>query len=201
MFTLIELNDDLHLNLSLNDIYEYCAIPPRTARRIRASESTRRLENREDASDHRGERSTAIDPDKLYEMQLTIDQGEFNDRAQSWKQLGATVGLTGRNRVHWQTIKSAMEELRYHKRKARHARFLKVEIRQVRIEFALDHRHWTIEWKRVYFSDEVHFGQGARRTRNVIRRPEEVNDEACIQYDREPANPEHPQKRFHCWLW
>ena len=50
----------------------------------------------------------------------------------------------------------------------------------------MGHRHWTTEWKRIYFSDEVHFGQGARRTRNVIRRPEEVNEEACIQYDREP---------------
>ena len=52
----------------------------------------------------------------------------------------------------------------------------------------------------MYFSDKVHFGQGACRTCNIICRPEEVNNEVCIQYDREPVNPERPQKRFHCWV-
>ena len=64
-------------------------------------------------------------------MQLKIDHEGFNMQAKSWKELGKEVGLTGKNHVHWQTIKTAMEEFNYHKRKARHGRFLGASTRHL----------------------------------------------------------------------
>ena len=47
-------------------------------------------------------------------MQLKIDHEGFNMQIKSWKELGKEVGLTDKNHVHWQTIKTAIEEFNYH---------------------------------------------------------------------------------------
>ena len=53
------------------------------------------------------------------------------------------------------------------------------------------------DWKRVRFSDEVHFGWGPQGKLRIIRRLGERYCHDCIQEADEPD--EAVKKRYHCW--
>jgi hypothetical protein len=53
------------------------------------------------------------------------------------------------------------------------------------------------DWKRVRFSDEVHFGYGPQHRLYIIRKPGERYCPDCIQEHDTPR--EKDRKRFHCW--
>lgn len=42
------------------------------------------------------------------------------------------------------------------------------------------------DWKKVHFSDEVHFERGAQRKLHIIRKPGERTCQDCIQEQDEP---------------
>jgi len=53
------------------------------------------------------------------------------------------------------------------------------------------------QWKRVRFSDEVHFGLGPQGKLMIIRKPGERYCQSCIQEEREPE--EVDKKKLHAW--
>jgi hypothetical protein len=72
--------------------------------------------------------------------------------------------------------------------------------REKRVERAkgqlLTHGHWT-DWKKVLFSDEVHFGWSDEGRLHIKRRVGTTHVPEHIHHPREPRNKD--RKRFHCF--
>jgi DNA-binding transcriptional regulator GbsR (MarR family) len=58
--------------------------------------------------------------------------------------------------VSKRTMQRALQKLRYRKVKPTFKPGLTAAMKKARLDFALDHRHWTLEdWKRVIWTDET----------------------------------------------
>ena len=59
---------------------------------------------------------------------------------------------------------------------------------------------WTLDdWKKVWFSNEVHFGRVPQRKLRIIRKPGERTCMDCTQEQDEPEEKDKKQKRYHFW--
>jgi len=125
------------------------------------------------------------------------DPTDVQDRAMTWETLGYEAGL---HDVSGHTVQRAMGRLDYHKCIACRRGWVSKDVRERRVEFArrmLAKYPLPEQWKRVRFSDEVHFGLGPQGRLMIIRRPGERYCISCIQEADEPC--EEDKKKLHAW--
>ena len=115
-----------------------------------------------------------------------------------WTQLGTVAEVP---EVGWRTIQRAIDKRGYNKCIACTKTYALKPLKT-------KHRDWTWEkrntqtlddWKKVRFSDEVHFGRGPQRKLQIIQKPGERTCEDCIQEQNKPEEKDKKQKRYHYW--
>ena len=183
------------------DLFQYFNVPPRFDYRAIAQGVSRRRHH-QNKPETRG-RKTSIDPDTVRQMEEILESGDFENRALSWAQLGQSVGLSGRHAVHPRTIKNILGDLDYHKCIACQKQWVSNQIAEKRIAFAdVYYLHGIDFWKKVRFSDEVHFGLGPQKKLRIIRRSGKRYCADCIQTSKKPEEAiDINEKRFHAWAW
>ena len=115
----------------------------------------------------------------------------------TWDTLGYEAGLVN---VSARTIQRAMGSLHYYKCVACQKGWVSKDLAKRRLEFAktmLSRYPNPVDWYRVRFSDEVHFGLGPQGKLMIIRRPGERYCKNCVQETREPD--EADKKKLHSW--
>lgn len=133
---------------------------------------------------------------KLWEMEQILEQADVQERAMSWAALGYEAGLD----VSGRTVKRAMGRLDYHKCVVCRRGWVNQKLAQERIQYAkiMLERYPTKEaWRRVRFSDEVHFGIGPQGKLMIIRKPGQRYCKNCIQEAKEPGD--NDKKKLHAW--
>jgi hypothetical protein len=105
-------------------------------------------------------------------MEEILHNSDIETRSMTWETLGYEAGLD----VSVDTIKRAMGSLQYHKCIACRKGWVSSDLgkrRKVWASTMLDRYPELEDWKRVRFSDEVHFSLGPQGRLIVIRRPGE----------------------------
>lgn len=78
-------------------------------------------------------------------------------------------------------IRAALEREGFHRRVAMCKPPISEKNRKLRLQFALEHRGWTLEnWCRILWSDETWVTDGRHKRTFITRRPGEEWDENCI---------------------
>ena len=135
-----------------------------------------------------------IPQEKIWEMEELLEQADVQERSMSWQALGYEVGLD----VAWRTIQRVMGALDYHKCVACRKGWVNKDLADERLRYAeiMLERYPTKEhWRKVRFSDEVHFGLGPQGRLMIIRKPGQRFCKNCIQETAEPAE----KKKVHAW--
>ena len=119
-------------------------------------------------------------------------------RAFTWSQLGTVAEAP---EVWWRTIQRAMNKRGYNKCIACTKTYASEPLKAKHRNWTWEKRNiWTLDdWKKVRFSDEVHFGRGPQRKLRIIRKPGELTCEDCIHEQGEPEEKDKKQKWYHCW--
>lgn len=187
--------------------FDFYGIPTRSGQRIIAENGAEDSEQEAGESARRGTHNSKpegrgaklkIQPYHVKRMEDVINSGDINQRKLSWQELATKAGLVGENHVHFHTVRALMQDLEYHKCIACTKNWLSSHIRAERRTFARKYIHWKLrEWKRVRWTDEIHFGFGPERKARIIRRPGERYCFDCIQERGEPI--EKDRKRLHVW--
>ena len=127
-------------------------------------------------------------------MEEIVNDGNIRHRAVPWGELARMAGLTGKKQVHFHTVRKLMQDREYHKCIACTKQWLSDNIRLERRIFARDYIGYSVfDWKKVRWSDEIHFGLGPEKKLRIIRRPGERFCWSCIQ-ERGPP-PEKKRKK------
>lgn len=186
--------------------YEFFKIPTRTGQRLLAEDGAEDSEQEAGESARRGTHTSKpegrgakpkIQPFHVRKMEEIINSGDINHRALSWQQLATKAGLVGDNSVHFHTVRALMQDLEYHKCIACTKNWLAPHIRAERRRFARAYYHWKkAQWRRVRWTDEIHFELGSQGKMRIIRRPGERYCFDCIQEQAEPED-DKDKKRLH----
>ena len=161
---------------------------------LRNEPSSRQRREESDAPENRG-RHAIISPKDIREMERILEEG-VEGRAFTWKQLGFEIGLECSDR----TIQRAMGTMEYHQCIACKRGWVNENTRKRRIEWAsimLAKYPEPIDWNRVRFSDEIHFGWGSQGKLKIIRKPGQRYCLNCIQESDE--SDERDKNQHHCW--
>jgi hypothetical protein len=138
-----------------------------------------------------------ISQEYIWRMEEILRNADVEERAMTWLALGEEAGL---NRVSERTIQRAIGRLDYHKCVACQRGWVSKDLAERRVEFAkrmLVKYPNPDQWKRVRFSDEVHFSLGPQGKLMIIRKPGERYCRNYIQEEREPE--EIDKKKLHAW--
>jgi transposase len=176
------------------DVFRFNGVTHATGYRI-LKRNSRTLHNDNSLEESRG-RKSLISKDKLKEMEYILETEGIAARAMTWQQLGLEVGLD----VSGRTIQRALGSLEYSKCIACQRGWVNAKTAVRRLEWAkfmLNRYPSAEDWKRVRFSDEVHFGYGPQGKLRIIRKPGQRCCPDCIQEQNEPE--EKDRKRMHCW--
>jgi hypothetical protein len=114
----------------------------------------------------------------------------------TWETLGYEAGLD----VSARTIQRAMGTRDYHKCVACRKAWISKDLGERRKAWAttmLQRYPKPEDWKRVRFSDEVHFTLGPQGRLMIIQRPGERYCQDCIQTN--PKQKDTDKKRVHAW--
>jgi hypothetical protein len=184
---------------SNNALFNRLGIAKSSAYRILGSELTnpsdRTHHNQPGVAERRG-RPKAITPDHQRQMEAILHNSDVQTRLMTWETLGYEVGLD----VSWRTIQRFMGRLDYHKCIACRKGWVDDKLGQKRKDWAalMLERYPTSEhWRRVRFSDEVHFSLGPQGRLMIIRRSGERYCADCIQTN--PPQTDTDKKRVHVW--
>lgn len=122
----------------------------------------------------------------------------FEGRILNWIQLAEQVGIYN---VSERTIQRAMGNcMSYSKCIACQRAWISPSNAKNRLNYAIEmlRKYPTKEaWRRVRFSDEVHFSLGPQGKLRIIRRPGERYCSDCIQIEDQPK--EKDRYRIHAW--
>jgi hypothetical protein len=196
----IEFNNTHGVIYSKKDVFEYFHIPLRTGWRMISNQgqlTARRLVHDSNRKETRG-RKRKITPQQIKAMEDLIQTIGWEVRQLNWLQLGEQVGIDG---ISSRTIARIMgNEFHYSKCIACTKSYVSLSAARNRLQFAitmLSRYPHPEDWRRVRFSDEVHFGLGHKGKVWIIRKPGERYCSDCIQEVNEPQ--EKDRKRIHCW--
>lgn len=192
-----------------HDVYQYFQVPDRTGSRIlnedNPTEQDGEISRRglhQGTEEKRGKKR-AIGWEELKKMEDIVNDGNIRHRTLQWPQLASMAGLIGDKKVHWHTVRRAMQDMEYHKCIACTKNWLSADIRALRRTWARDFLPYkNDDWKRVRWSDEIHFGLGPEKKLRIIRRPGERLCWSCIQERGPPpekAKDVEDEVRIHAW--
>ncbi|KFY61561.1 hypothetical protein V497_02874 [Pseudogymnoascus sp. VKM F-4516 (FW-969)] len=109
-------------------------------------------------------RKTKIDSDTIEKM-ITSLQGHYNERSKPWSKLREQWKLDCTD----QTLANAFARHGYYKCKACQKGYMSPQNIARRIRFCDEHIHKSIDWwKRIVFTDELHFARNNRSIDYVI---------------------------------
>ena len=100
------------------------------------------------------------------------------NRRKPWRQIVQELGIE----LSYNTIKKMFDIEGYGRYVARKKPYLNAEHKAARLQFALEHRHWTVlDWMNIYWTDECYFRTGANGKVYVTRtQDEEFEDDALV---------------------
>ena len=158
--------------------------------------TARRHHNDPEVSKERRGRPSKLTAEDIHHVEQLLQEHGWTARSLTWDQLAIEAGLE----VSGLTLRRAMGTMDYHKCVAWRKGWVNEQLARYRVDFAkimLERYPTPDSWRRVRFSDEVHFGWGPTGAARIIRRPGERYCKDCIQETNEPD--EKAKKRFHCW--
>ena len=120
---------------------------------------------------------TKIDSDTIEKMIASL-QGHYNERIKPWSKLREQWDLNCTD----QTLANAFARHGYYKYKACQKGYISPQNITRRLRFCEEHIYKSIDWwKRVVFTDELHFARNNRSVDYVIRQPGQRFYSDCIQ--------------------
>ena len=195
----IEFNTAHKIKFRKTDVFSFFQVTERTGWRTISKDrpSARTRHNDPTLSETRG-RNPKISKAQIKRMDDFIQNQGFEARILTWKQLAEACEIEGPSE---RTIQRAMgNSMHYSKCIACQKAWVSPSAARNRLHFAIEmlRKYPTPEaWRRVRFSDEVHFGLGPQGKLRVLRKPGERYCSDCIQETNEPKDED--RKRIHCW--
>jgi len=161
-----------------------------------SAESNRRLNNRLGLEENPRGRPQIIGPEKKREIKPLLKDEGFDASTMTWGQLGSEVQVEADGR----TVRRAMHSAGIYTCIACRKELVDAKTAEKRVERARmmleKYPDWQ-DWKKVRFSDEVHFGW-SDEGRVWIKRP--LGERNCPEHIHHPREPrDKDRKRFHCW--
>ncbi|KAK3311553.1 uncharacterized protein B0T15DRAFT_79628 [Chaetomium strumarium] len=147
--------------------------------------------------DPRG-RKKLLDHQSLVQIERCIDQGVFDGRNISWKDVPSAAGLD--IQVSGRTVRRAIRELNYRRCISCDEEYRSSQSREKRVEHArtmLEKFPEPSDWYRVRFSGDCHFGWGPTGEVSVLRQPWERFCPDCMVETKGAG--EEGLRRLHCW--
>ena len=163
---------------------------------LKNTNNSRRAHNA-DKLESRGHHHKLSD-ESIDRMDKILQTWGLEGRAMTWTQLAVAAEAPS---VLWRTIQRAMNKRNYHKYLACIKTYVPENLMNTRRAWAWEKRHtYSLnDWKKVRFSDEVHFGRGPQRKLCIIRKPGQRTCDDCIQEQHQPEEKDKKQKRYYCW--
>lgn len=182
---------------SKREVFEFFGVGHTRGYEILNDQETNRRHDHTNKSETRGQ-PRKLSKKQIDRMDEILQTWGLEGRSLTWNQLGAAAETSS---VSWRTIQRAMHERNYRKCLARTKTYVPKDLMIARKDWAWNKRNtYSLnDWKRVRFSDEVHFGRGPQRRLRIIRKPGERTCQDCIQEQHEPEEKDKKQKRYHCW--
>jgi hypothetical protein len=198
---IIEFNDAHNIPYFKSDVFRHFQVAPRTGWRIispnKLSLSARTHHNDPNIPETR-ERKAKLGGADIKRMDHFIPNNGFDARVLTWGQLAEACQI---EKVSERTIRRVLgDSLHYSKCLACCNQWVSPSAAQNRLRYATEmlRKYPTPEsWRRVRFSDEVHFGLGPQGKLRILRKPGERYCGDCVQEVNEPR--EKDRKRIHCW--
>jgi len=170
-----------YAHMSVRKISTATGIPKSTVHDQLKASTSRTREKRKRGRKHK------IDDDTIHKMIASL-QGHYKERVKHWSELRSDWGLDCTD----QTLSNAFQRYGYHKCKACQKGLISPLNIARRHEFAQAHTETSIDfWKRVVFTDELHFARNNRSVDYVIRAPGQRFCSDCIQVRRQTTNVEY----------
>jgi hypothetical protein len=188
----IEFNTAHKIKFRKTDVFSFFQVTERTGWRTISKDrpSARTRHNDPTLPETRG-RNLKISKAQIKRMDDFIQNQGFEARILTWKQLAEACEIEGPSE---RTIQRAMGNYMHY------SKWVSPSAARNRLHFAIEmlRKYPTPEaWRRVRFSDEVHFGLGPQGKLRVLRKPGERYCSDCIQETNEPKDEDC--KRIHCW--
>lgn len=197
LLTISDFNEKHGIKFKLSDLYAYTNIPERTGRRLRAQNKVRTRHNDPRRHETRG-RKAKITKEQLIAMDNFLKTNGFEGRILTWLQLGEQVGISG---VCERTIQRIMgNSMGYSKCITCQKAWVSPSNATNRLRYTremLEKYPTTEAWRRVRFSDKIHFSLGPQGKLRVIRRPGDRCCGDCIQIEEKGQSSEY---RVHAWV-
>jgi hypothetical protein len=122
-------------------------------------------------------RPPIISTTQIEELIAFISLSKINRRMAYWR-VATELGWEG---VSESAIRSALRRVGYRRYVALHKPPISEKNRQLRLEFALQHKDWTDEqWDAILWSDETWVTPGSHRKTYVTRKADEALNPTCI---------------------
>lgn len=164
---------------------EYTGVPERTQRRILQPNAPYRRPGKE-----RSGKPPAIDNRLLRDL-IAYVRCNWETRTSKWQELVDEFKLNCTKN----TVKKHLNDAGYYKCKACQKSYLREANVRKREKFARSNLRYSKEWwRRVRFTDEVHFNKDSRAAAWVIRLQDERSHEDCIQFNKRSHGTD-----LHCW--
>ena len=182
---------------SKREVFEFFGVGHTRGYKILNDQETNRRHGHTNKSETRGQ-PRKLSKKQIDRMDEILQTWGLEGRSLTWNQLGAAAETSS---ISWRTIQRAMHERNYRKCLACTKTYVPKDLMIAQKDWAWNKRNtYSLnDWKRVRFSDEVHFGRGPQRRLRIIRKPGERTCQDCIQEQHDPEEKDKKQKRYHCW--
>jgi hypothetical protein len=184
---------------TLPDIASSFNVSTRTIQRIEASHEARTTHNIPDSGpDPRGRRRKFTLQDAQGVTNF-LEEQSFEGRQRSWKTIAFEAGYEVTD-ISERTIRDRMKELEYGNFISAQKRWLSEDTRRERVHFAVGYlqlRPNGTNWRDVIWTDEIHFGLGKQRKKNLKRKRGDRYNVNCIQEVGQIDHDEPLEKVIH----
>jgi hypothetical protein len=179
----------------IRDIFN---VPVRCVSRITTSKEPRQLQNQEGPNPRgRHRKFTYQDAQAIADL---LDHEGFDSRRLTWLQLGFEAEVSNLEDLSSRTIQRRMKDLDFATYVAASKNELSKETMETRIDFSNDYLPKGKRfWRKVLFSDELHFGFGSDGRVRIKRRQGERSRPDCIHEKKKPRS-EKEKKILHAFV-